>query len=308
MSYILDALNKGDSNRKPSDNVQRNNHGQRDNVDEQASIVQPTIAIQSSSNYTLLWGLLLTAAIFLALVAGYWVGTKQSVGRDTSMSVAEQASSTTTKLANQPDSSPVNGQSQNQTSVQQSYVANSDAINNSKVKLAAEDYFERPPRKVVSSEQTKSAEAPAVKEQAPLILGDPRPYQQAQANKVNDEFKVKAEEGVSADLLARFQSAIDETAVVSSEPESDQTQEPKVVTTKIHDLPVVTQNALPSMDFEMHIFSSEGSSWVKLNGKELNAGEWYNNDLQLVDILPQTVVMSYQGQHFSMPALSSWQN
>lgn len=306
MSYILDALNKGDSNRKPSDNGQPNNHSQRDNVDEQASIVQPTIAIQSSSNYTLLWGLLLTAAIFLALVAGYWVGTKQSMGRDTSMSVAEQASSTATKLANQPDSGPVNGQIQNQTSVQQSYVSNSDTVSNSKVKLAAEDYFERPPRKL--SEPVKTAEAPAITEQAPLILGDPRPYQQAQANKVNDEFKVEAEEGVSADLLARFQSAIDETAGASSEPESDQTQEPKVVATKIHDLPVVTQNALPSMDFEMHIFSSEGSSWVKLNGKELNAGEWYNNDLQLVDILPQTVVMSYQGQHFSMPALSSWQN
>lgn len=306
MSYILDALNKGNSNRKPSDNGQPNNYGQRDNVDEQTSFVQPTIAIQSSSNYTLLWGLLLTAAIFLALVAGYWVGTKQSVGRDTSQSAVEQASSTTTKLANQPDSSPVNGQSQNQVSVQQSYVANSDAVNNSKVKLAAEDYFERPPRKL--SEPVKAAEAEASTEQAPLILGDPRPYQQAQANKVNDEFKVKAEEGVSADLLARFQSAIDETAGASSDLENAQTQEPKVVTTKIHDLPLVTQNALPSMDFEMHIFSSEGSSWVKLNGKELNAGEWYNNDLQLVDILPQTVVMSYQGQHFSMPALSSWQN
>ena len=306
MSYILDALNKGNSNRKPSDNGQPNNYGQRDNLDEQASIVQPTIAIQSSSNYTLLWGLLLTAAIFLALVAGYWVGTKQSAGRDTSQSAVEQASSTTTLHANQSDSNPVSEQSQNQVSVQQSYVANSDAINNSKVKLAAEDYFERPPRKL--SEPAKAAKAEASSEQVPLILGDPRPYQQAQANKVNDEFKVKAEEGVSADLLARFQSAIDETADASSESENNQIQEPKVVTTKIHDLPLVTQNALPSMDFEMHIFSSEGSSWVKLNGKELNAGEWYNNDLQLVDILPQTVVMSYQGQHFSMPALSSWQN
>jgi hypothetical protein len=135
------------------------------------------------------------------------------------------------------------------------------------------------------------------------------------SNVTATEYKVDAVKGVSNELLARFQSAIDETremqeneptyADVNNERLNDNRQNRAEVQSLL-DMPAEIQNSVPALQFEQHVFSSDGQGWVRVNGEDKYQGDQITAGLALVDILPQKVILSFRGETFSLPALSSW--
>jgi type II secretory pathway predicted ATPase ExeA len=125
--------------------------------------------------------------------------------------------------------------------------------------------------------------------------------------KLSGKFSVEAVEGVSDDLLSRFQSAIDDTEQelsVASETKNDDRAEITVPT--LADMPTWLQNDLPSLSFDQHIYTSDGDSWVKVNGRERYEGDKITDKLILNYIYAQKVILTFKGEKFSMPALSTW--
>ena len=138
-------------------------------------------------------------------------------------------------------------------------------------------------------------------EPEPLILGhNANAYRQQQETK---EFTVSPEEGVSQDLIERFREAIEETAELDAGTESNE-MSPQYL--PIHEMPDAIQNSLPTMSFELHMFATGGKGWVRVNGNDYSEGEEIAPGVTLENILPQLVVLSFQQQKFTMPALSNW--
>lgn len=119
------------------------------------------------------------------------------------------------------------------------------------------------------------------------------------------EFDISNVEGVSEDLLARVQSAIEETNEENVD-ESHNVESSEYEVRSLADMPVSIQNAIPNLQFEMHIYASDGEGWVRVNGRDRYEGDAIANGLVLSKILPQKVVLSYRGDQFSLPALSNW--
>ncbi|WNC67923.1 general secretion pathway protein GspB [Thalassotalea nanhaiensis] len=129
--------------------------------------------------------------------------------------------------------------------------------------------------------------------------------------------------GVSPELLEAFESALDD----SNKPlESEEVEEPVVDLSKrfiepdvdlrksksvpvkpLAQMPQWLQNEVPSLHFSLHMYTSDvASSWVRLNGKDYYTGGITKDGLVIEEIQPQTVVLQFQGQRFSLKALSSW--
>jgi len=146
-------------------------------------------------------------------------------------------------------------------------------------------------------------------EPQPIILG----YQPEKAlqNQSRPSIEIVAENGVSEDLLARFKAAVEDTAPQTSvdtdllEPiqvdEHDESSYPG-----IHQMPAQFQQQLPRLQFDMHIYATEGQGWVRVNGEDMKEGGVIASGVSLVKIFPQHVVLSFQHQRFTMPALSTW--
>jgi type II secretory pathway predicted ATPase ExeA len=149
----------------------------------------------------------------------------------------------------------------------------------------------------------------------------------------NEDYKLMPVEGVSSDLLARFQMAIDETRVQDNQATS-QFSNNDIPAEIIEDSPFANQahsisssiqgkgnsqvkplsqmsqkvqNAIPTLQFEQHIYASDGSGWVNVNGRDRYEGDFIADGLKLNKILPQRVILSYEGQKFSLSALTHWQ-
>jgi type II secretory pathway predicted ATPase ExeA len=125
--------------------------------------------------------------------------------------------------------------------------------------------------------------------------------------KVDDNYQIEAVSGVSDDLLARFQAAMNET------------QEQPVLTKKsavknrvasdipsLPQMPTWVQNGVPNLHFEQHIYASDGQGWVNVNGRDRYQGDMITPELQLREILPQKIILKYRGEIFSLPALTNW--
>jgi len=128
-----------------------------------------------------------------------------------------------------------------------------------------------------------------------------------ESNIKQDNYKVEAAVGVSDDLLARFQAAIDDT-------KDDTTEETNIEHNDSIDsdikpltqMPTWVQESVPNLRFEQHIYSSDGEGWVNVNGRDRYEGDSLAKGLILDEILPQQVILNYRGEKFSLPALSSW--
>jgi general secretion pathway protein A len=138
-------------------------------------------------------------------------------------------------------------------------------------------------------------------------LADSKLAEDKATSKVKEKLSVKAVDGVSDDLLALFQNAIDDT---EQDPQfknsANQTVEPEVNAPALSDMPAWVQSELPSLNFQQHIYTSEGESWVKVNGRDRYEGDTISEKLVLNHIYGQKVILTFKGQQFSLPALSSW--
>ncbi|MFQ3209068.1 MAG: general secretion pathway protein A [Colwellia sp.] len=152
------------------------------------------------------------------------------------------------------------------------------------------------------------------------------------------DYQVTKVDGVSNDLLARFQAAIDETETANQKrnrQESDNqatesyqddiSRADEQLSSEFSDTKSLAfdmneaanikplsqmspriQNALPSLQFEQHIYASDGGGWVKVNGRDRYEGDSIGDNLFVEKILPQQVILSFRGEKFSLPALTNW--
>jgi hypothetical protein len=75
----------------------------------------------------------------------------------------------------------------------------------------------------------------------------------------------------------------------------------------IQTLDELLKRQIPPLRFEAHIYASEPKQrWVKVNGKDLQEGQWVTADIQLKEITPQYVLLQTGRQMFSMEALTEW--
>lgn len=315
MSFILDALNK-----KQSEQNTQNEHlslnsslNSAFNTSANASLQMqdfdrptPIRVVTEFRPQSIAWGVLLTLAIFLALAMGFWLGShSQPLNTQTAaqLPVPVAIVSATSQAINQTAPAIqaiefINGSSNNTT-------VNTSA-NAEVAKIPAEDYFENPPVKALGDVNSES-------EIVEHIINV-----QTASEKLNDiKFNVKATDGVSSDLLSLFQSAIDETNTTnetSSENESsgrnngndNRAINASTPTRHLIEMPLWVQNGVPKMDFSMHIYASDGTGWVRVNGEDKVENDYISADVLLVEILPQKVILAYRGEHFSLQALSSW--
>jgi len=153
-----------------------------------------------------------------------------------------------------------------------------------------------------------------------MIVMSAQDINKSRQNKSNVSYQLTDVEGVSSDLLARFQAAIDETEVENS-PNSQisnshlqdsrnsynslQISNNQAVK-PLNQMSKQIQNALPSLNFEQHIYASDGQGWVNVNGRDRYEGDYIGNNLLVEKILPQQVILSFKGESFSLPALTNW--
>jgi len=288
MSYILEALKK-----------EQNQQGQ-----PAAMPSAPVPVAIETRPASIGWGVLLTLAIFAALLAGYWLGQNNQQGQLVAANnpqltrVIEQAENVlAAKESNAGGQSLASHQEPALSEAQASSAHKAVPANpGDSNKIAAEAYFEHPP-------------APVKKETEPQLVVSaekPKPRQ------IPHDFKVAAQEGVSDDLLARFQDAFDETGNISSEEEDDGQALDASMTaagsgiTPLGSMPMWVQQGVPDLQFELHIFASDGEGWIRVNGEDKYQGDRIAEDLILTQILPQQVILNYRGESFSLPALSNW--
>ncbi|REL27970.1 general secretion pathway protein GspA [Thalassotalea euphylliae] len=136
------------------------------------------------------------------------------------------------------------------------------------------------------------------------------PTQQAPKNAPapNLDFDLSQLEGVSPELLAKLQEAVDDTNAAGEElggyekdPASTQQPVPSLL-----DMPSHIQNQVPALAFEVHIFATDGNGWVRVNGRERYEGDVVAGRVVLAKINQEDVVLELDGQQFSLPALSTW--
>ena len=75
------------------------------------------------------------------------------------------------------------------------------------------------------------------------------------------------------------------------------------------DLSQQKKNQIPTLMYSRHDYSSDSKvSAVTINGKSLRAGGSAGGGVKVVEVLPDSVVLSHQGTEFRLRALNSWVN
>lgn len=116
---------------------------------------------------------------------------------------------------------------------------------------------------------------------------------------------------VSPELLALFQAAMEETDedTANYEGYTPPINELDDIYGQVKPLTQMSsrfQKELPSLHFSQHIYSSDGQGWVNVNGRDRYEGDSVAKGLILERILPQQVILSYQGKNFRLVALTHW--
>ncbi|GAA6172152.1 hypothetical protein NBRC116592_18220 [Colwellia sp. KU-HH00111] len=159
------------------------------------------------------------------------------------------------------------------------------------------------PVEQVNATQSQPAPTTQIPKQIPTQLSDNNEPVQSQEK----TYQVEAVDGVSEDLLARFQAAIEDTNNVAST-QAQPTLAPKSNSEirSITQMPAWIQDSLPNLTFEQHIYASDGQGWVNVNGRDRYEGDSITDGLIIDKILPQQVILTFKGETFSLPALTSW--
>lgn len=134
--------------------------------------------------------------------------------------------------------------------------------------------------------QPEMAEASLADEVAPMVQPE------LSANEVSDELKSK------------FALALEETG---SAPRRQSVTDHAAPARDIHSLDELLKRQIPPLRFEAHVYATEPRQrWVKVNGKDLQEGQWVTADIQIKEITPQYVLLQTGRQLFSVEALSEW--
>ncbi len=134
-------------------------------------------------------------------------------------------------------------------------------------------------------------------EQPPMVEADvSEPVVETPAEMSADE--------VSQELKDKFKFAMESS---SGETPKSGVRESAAPARDVRSLDDLLQRQIPPIRFEAHVFASEPKQrWVKVNGKDLQEGQWVTADIQIKEITPNYVLMQTGRQMFSMEALSEW--
>ena len=233
------------------------------------------------------------STLILVLFSGFWLGQKQD----------HQLQVPSSKQQEELVVKPVTLPSQPET-----VVAAEEIL---PMKEATAQQQSTPAPEVVIAQKVVSAQPPASNQKT--SIQPVKPQQAAVELAQNSEFlqkenyQVEAVDGVSDDLLARFQAAIDDTkGSDASQTEVAQTQAEVTDIKPLTQMPAWVQKGIPSLKFEQHIYASDGQGWVNVNGRDRYEGDIVADGLSIDKILPQQVILAYRGEKFSLPALSNW--
>jgi type II secretory pathway predicted ATPase ExeA/outer membrane biosynthesis protein TonB len=259
---------------------------------------------------------LAACVLFAVLLTGFWLGqheSPQQVPEDTASAVSnELVKEQPTVQAKEPlektNEKILNDQLPQPAPIEQLVVS-------SEKQKRPEDTILTPVKATVEvastesvdllPEKNTSAEPKVVENIAPKPKPKPEPKPEQEIAQKN--YQVEAVEGVSEDLLARFQAAIDDTKKTSPK-----TRKPEPIPTadsgvkSLTQMPAWVQEGIPSLRFEQHIYASDGEGWVNVNGRDRYEGDSIANGVYIEKILPQQVILTYRGEKFSLPALTNW--
>jgi len=167
----------------------------------------------------------------------------------------------------------------------------------------------------------RDSESLSVPENDKILVVSAKSNNVPDKNKQDANYNVTNVDGVSSDLLALFQAAVNETNVerspnsqsvdnrledTSNTYQSSFNSNDEVTIRPLTQMSQQLQNALPSLQFEQHIYASDGEGWVNVNGRDRYEGDYIGDNLIVEKILPQQVILSFQGEKFSLPALTNW--
>lgn len=109
---------------------------------------------------------------------------------------------------------------------------------------------------------------------------------------------------VSDELKSKFALALEETG---SAPRRQSVTDHAAPARDINSLDELLKRQIPPLRFEAHVYATEPKQrWVKVNGKDLQEGQWVTADIQIKEITPQYVLLQTGRQLFSVEALSEW--
>jgi len=109
---------------------------------------------------------------------------------------------------------------------------------------------------------------------------------------------------VSQELKDKFKFAMESS---SGETPKSGVRESAAPARDVRSLDDLLQRQIPPIRFEAHVFASEPKQrWVKVNGKDLQEGQWVTSDIQIKEITANYVLLQTGRQMFSMEALSEW--
>lgn len=192
----------------------------------------------------------------------------------------------------------------------------SDQNNNATIAKQDAELDNKPEAAVPEATQLVASEPEA----EPLILGyQPESLQNFENTLAAGSAQSKTEEivnasnnsstdpAVSAALLEKINKAIANLDNDSGEEQSDPLANNYDDLPRVDQLSIAIQTQIPSMTFSAHMYSSNRDGrWVRVNGRRLVEGDYIAENLQLVNIEPQKVILSFKDEVFTMNALSDW--
>lgn len=175
--------------------------------------------------------------------------------------------------------------------------------------VPVEEDFPAQDQLVISAERA-AREGQSLDEQVDELTGfaAERPMQEADpAAPVQDLTRVSPElraDQVPQELRDKFERAMQ---AAGDGGRKSQVHEHAPPARDISTLDDVLQRQIAPIRFQAHVYSTDPAQrWVKVNGKDLQEGQWITADIQLKEITPQYVLMQTGRQLFSMEALSEW--
>ena len=302
--------------RTPTQQLLRGDHDTRGAQDAQVSeqfnrsLFLPTIqGLPSPWRYTLIQAGQFVAIAILGIGLGFAAGSAS--GWWPALFSSSTLVQNTTNPSSQTPSNPVDDAAASSASANtQNEASNREA--------QPGEFAQGPdPQEPTSAVRTKepvaaSTEAPAVARQRSDedSQSEPAPAasQDDYAGKVLNEPDQNSQAKVSQALLDKFNQAIDELDEVPKaerEPEVPVNVSDSIM--RVDELPARLLTRLPAMKFSAHMYASNPSDrWVRVNGKQRGEGDWINDQVQVVKIEGQRVILAFQGEQFSMAALTDW--
>ena len=288
-------------------------------------------------NGVLIFSTALSVAAFIAL-AGFWWGQTQAHVKDIAVIDSQERLTSTEERINDVELTKVAAvNNENKPLLDDAETQSEQTRTNTNAAKASINSSPRSTALVVAKKTTNIVDDSAsnklpvaeklTNEQISEPVNDQTLVVSAKKNNLSHErkkdinYKVTEVAGVSSDLLALFQAAIDETSVGNSSNsqstdyrlensrdiyESSLNSNEDVTIRPLTQMPQQLQNALPSLQFEQHIYASDGQGWVNVNGRDRYEGDYIGDNLIVEKILPQQVILSFQGEKFSLPALTNW--